>query len=252
MNSNKIYVVPDIHGRQFWHEVENLEDYDLIVFLGDYVDPYPHENIKPEEGLKCLKEVLEFAKSHENVVLLMGNHDSTYMLDPYICECRTDYDNFKEIQSLFRDNKEMFRLAYCVDTDRDRVLFTHAGILPGWLDHFKIEEYDDPFILADTLNNGLQKLVDKFINKDENVIKDQLFRKLSIVSYYRGGWGSAGSCIWSDIREHLAKDKYKDTFQVVGHTQLDEGKIVRFENIACIDSHKVWKLSDVFDADPTK
>lgn len=252
MDSNKIYIVPDIHGRQFWHEVENLEDYDLIVFLGDYVDPYPHENIKPEEGFKCLKEVIEFAKSHDNVVMLMGNHDATYMLDPYICECRTDYDNFQEIRKLFWDNKEMFKLAYCVETDKGNVLFTHAGILPGWLDHFKKEEYDDPFILADTLNNSLHELVDKFINDDKNILNNSFLRKLSIASYYRGGWGNAGSCIWSDIREHLEKEKYTDAFQVVGHTQLNEGSIVRFENIACIDSHKVWKLSDIFDADTTK
>ena len=37
-------IIPDVHGRVFWKEiVKNSED--KIIFLGDYVDPYPGENI---------------------------------------------------------------------------------------------------------------------------------------------------------------------------------------------------------------
>ena len=61
MDSSKVYIVPDVHGRNFWHDVEKLEDYDLIIFLGDYVDPYPDEHVKQVEGLNCLKEIIEFA-----------------------------------------------------------------------------------------------------------------------------------------------------------------------------------------------
>lgn len=252
MDSNRIYVVPDIHGRQFWHDVEKLEDYDLIVFLGDYVDPYPDEGISPEEGLRCLKDVLEFAKTHENVVLLLGNHDATYMLDTYVCECRTDHDNFPEIRKLFRDNKEMFKLAYCIDTNEGQVLFTHAGVLPDWLDGFDKEEYDTPVTLADMLNAKLYELVDGFVKGDKNIIDNSFLRMLSVVSYYRGGWRRAGSCIWSDIREHFEEEKYSEAFQVVGHTQLKEGTIIRLENIACVDSHKVWRLSDILSVDSIK
>lgn len=39
MNSDKIYVIPDIHGRDFWHDIKKIEDYEKIIFLGDYVDP---------------------------------------------------------------------------------------------------------------------------------------------------------------------------------------------------------------------
>lgn len=45
MNSDKIYVIPDIHGRDFWHDIKKIEDYEKIIFLGDYVDPYPHKKI---------------------------------------------------------------------------------------------------------------------------------------------------------------------------------------------------------------
>ena len=75
-----------------------------------------------------------------------------------------------------------------------------------------------------------------------------LFRNLSQVSYYRGGWGSHGSCIWSDIREHVEDPSTLPFFQVVGHTMLDTGKIIKLENIACIDSQKVWNLEEIYQA----
>lgn len=31
-----------------------------------------------------------------------------------------------------------------------------------------------------------------------------------------------------------------------------EGAIIRLENIACIDSHKVWRLSDILSVDSIK
>ena len=40
----KILVLPDIHGRHFWKEpCNNIETYDKVVFLGDYLDPYDFE-----------------------------------------------------------------------------------------------------------------------------------------------------------------------------------------------------------------
>ena len=42
----KLAIVPDVHARDFWREPvkEILKDTDAhIVFLGDYVDPYPFE-----------------------------------------------------------------------------------------------------------------------------------------------------------------------------------------------------------------
>lgn len=36
-----ILIVPDIHGRKFWKEpCSNVDKYEKIIFLGDYLDPY--------------------------------------------------------------------------------------------------------------------------------------------------------------------------------------------------------------------
>lgn len=254
MDSNNIYVVPDVHGRSFWHDVEKLEGYEKIVFLGDYVDPYPDEGVKQEEGMKCLMEVIDFAKSHDNVILLLGNHDATYMLGPSICECRTDYVYFEEIRDLFRKNADMFDLAYCAETENGPVLFTHAGLFKDWLEDEEvgIDAGQSPDWIADGLNQIFHDLAYR-VSIGENVRDDGFFNKLGAVSFYRGGWGAHGSCVWSDIREHYTdEDSLDSAFQVVGHTRLERiGSLIKFGNIACIDSKQIWRLKDVFDADST-
>lgn len=70
---NRILIFPDIHGRTFWQSVDP-KNYDLIIFLGDYVDPYPQEGITPEMALENLNNLVKFKELHPNTVFLTGNH----------------------------------------------------------------------------------------------------------------------------------------------------------------------------------
>ena len=73
-------IIPDIHGRSFWKDAVKGHENEKIIFLGDYTDPYSHEGIEFWEGLQSLREVIEFKKQHlDNVVLLLGNHDLSYI-----------------------------------------------------------------------------------------------------------------------------------------------------------------------------
>ena len=41
-NSNsRILIIPDVHGRTFWRDAVEAAGEMPIVFLGDYLDPYP-------------------------------------------------------------------------------------------------------------------------------------------------------------------------------------------------------------------
>ena len=42
---SNILIIPDIHGRTFWKECIKCREYDEIIFLGDYLDPYSFEGI---------------------------------------------------------------------------------------------------------------------------------------------------------------------------------------------------------------
>ena len=239
---NDIMIVPDVHGRTFWKEAKDFDG--KIIFLGDYVDPYTHyEDVTYEDALANLKEIIEFAKVNENVVLLTGNHDMTYFIDPCVCECRTDWDNFPEIRNLFRDNASMFKLAHYENYNGKDIIFTHACLHDAWLVssgcicedakskvYWLNEEFDK------VKNNGFDK-------------RDAFVHKLSVVSWERGGWGSIGSVVWGDVREcsGFLKDESKP-INIFGHTQLNEdGAVANIGNCFCIDSRKCFSLNELLN-----
>ena len=187
----KILVNGDIHGRDFWKEPCNeIDKFDKLVFLGDYLDPYGFEDITVRDAIENFKNIIDFAKNNmDKVVLLLGNHDMPYFSKTYksfsMWHCRHAYDDYDEIAKIFEKNKNLFKIAHV----EDDVLFTHAGCTSGWLkdvftEQYKITSLDD---LAFSLNNLLNT---------ENGL-----RYLYMVSRERGGYDFNGSCIWADKNE---------------------------------------------------
>ena len=100
----KILIIPDVHGRTFWKPaIKLVDEYDRIIFLGDYLDAYDYKAKRVEED--NFKEILEFAnKNKEKVVLLLGNHDCVYLLDLLTCS-RYNWQKAADYKKLFVDNK---------------------------------------------------------------------------------------------------------------------------------------------------
>ena len=71
----KYLILSDLHLREFWKDPVSKWDGN-IIFLGDYVDPYPHEF--PDgipDPLIGLQEVFDFADTNrDRVTILIGNH----------------------------------------------------------------------------------------------------------------------------------------------------------------------------------
>lgn len=141
----RVLVIPDIHGRVFWQEDVTTQMADIdsqaidVVFLGDYVDPYPLEGITDEQAIKGFREIIGFAKDRDNVHLLLGNHGMQYFKEKLICEwdyCRycTEYED--EIKTLFRDNHTLFKIAWQTTVNGRNYMFTHAGIVKEWISYF--------------------------------------------------------------------------------------------------------------------
>ena len=120
----KILIVPDVHGRDFWREAIK-EDYDKIVFLGDYLDHYYGESTR-EHDIETLKDIIDIKKSNpDKVILLIGNHDCPYIWKEYgealgSYWCRHDYDNHGEISRLFTDNLDLFQIAWECENEKYR------------------------------------------------------------------------------------------------------------------------------------
>lgn len=220
--NNKVLIIPDIHGLDFWEKP--CKEWDgIIIFLGDYTDPYPPTS--NEESLKNLKKLVEFNKTTKCTCrFLLGNHDYSYLTDfaPY----RMDNNHKEEIKSLLNE----LNLTICtyINTSKVTYLFSHAGITNGWMQGF--DYTSTPMVIP----NG-------FI--DNKFIKNKLER----IPYSRGGNYNFGSCIWNSLSdfeyENHKNDSLSNTYQIFGHTLTNRPEPIINEDFAMLNCHQSFVLN---------
>lgn len=223
-------IIPDVHGRDFWKDPIQDNPEEEVIFLGDYLDPYPAEGITQEKAVEVFMEILGLKKSRPTeVTLLLGNHDLMY-LDPTHKShcCRHDWVRDSEIAGLFLEDLGNFKVAH----EAEGHIFSHAGIHPTWL-----SRHSDLF--GESIKTSVEAL-------NKRLWERPTLDALCEFSSFRGGWEYiVGSPVWSDVREWFLKDAPEsDVPQIFGHTQLNEGKIVEYNNIKCIDCKRAFKLSN--------
>ena len=214
----KTIVVPDIHGRTFWKDLKTkYRDFEgKIVFLGDYVDPYKDENINWPETVENLKEIIEFARNNDNVILLLGNHDYHYSYDFGLCS-RFSVSYYKELHKIYTSNIDLFKIIY--HDERNNILYSHAGVTTGWLKDVNIKLKD-----VNSLMHG-----------------DRPY-DLWMVSRNRGGLDNNASPLWVCALDHHQKEDSLDDnmIQIFGHTQLSNDYLEINPNKYCIDSRQLF------------
>ena len=235
-------IIPDVHGRDFWRDsvIKTLTNTSAnIVFLGDYTDPYSSE-WKPNFDCKQhtvdnFKEIIELKKQNpDRITLLLGNHDCGYAIGDNICTSRMDWKHKSKLEELFKENRELFQIAEEHDIAGRHFVFSHAGILKGWVRSVWGDEADDTdFKVVDRLNNA-------WLTNDHTILN-----RLGDYDTYRG-WGGFqyGSPVWSDIRSWdrvTPEETYG--FNIVGHTQLDDRQVV-LDQIADLDCRKAFYIDD--------
>lgn len=250
----KICIIPDVHGRSFWEEacLGRADEFDKIVFLGDYVAPYPWEGISNERAIEVFRAVLDFKeKNPEKVVLLFGNHDWTY-LNPDVCRSRIDRENWDLLNAMFRGNIKSFDLAWETEIDGRRFFFSHAGVRKGWFDEWvkdKLFKWDgDGLPPADYFNNLFHSAYDDCSKPGSESTAQDLEAAIFVYSKYRGwgGWDD-GSIVWADIREYSAnggedyKSDYENVVFICGHTQC-EGEPIITETVMDLDCRRAFVL----------
>lgn len=218
--SSRLFVVPDIHGRDFWKKIlPTFSDLDQVVFLGDYLDPYFYEGIDFPKALENFKRIIEFKKSKpEHVHLLVGNHDIHYIESDYGCS-RYNATYSQEAEKLFRENKDLFDLYLrYLDTEKDKtLLFTHAGIADSWL-----ESYSEMFKVGEV------RSLDAVCTYLESMKDPSMYveSRLNDIGRMRGNYytSGAGGPFWCDIRELMMSLPEWDqrVTQIVGHTQMEK------------------------------
>ncbi len=241
-------IVPDVHGRHFWHRaVPHAKAGGRVIFLGDYIDPYPQEDIDPQEAIGEFKRIIEFAgRFPENVVLLLGNHDLHYFTrEPSRMEGGSlDDDNGELIRSLFLDNRHLFTMTFSMEVGDRLWLFSHAGILRGWV------RENMPSILSmegkdrDRALEASRRLNDMWTDFDYGKDRPNFIdRYLAQVSSLRGGGFEFGSPVWADYREFDKetgqRTSFEGVYQVFGHSQQHYGPLMT-DSYALLDCRRMF------------
>lgn len=209
----RIIIFPDIHGRTFWRRPYNKYKNDpetLFIFLGDYFDPYPDiDGITPEDAYKNFEDIWEACKDNKNVIFLLGNHDWHYLpMQWNSYGCRRSKFYLKTISDFFIRNLDKFDIGYEFYIKDKCYLFTHAGVLNGWVkDNFDIE-------------NSREAYTSQFLNNLK--YSDKFQKTLWQISASRFGEDPYGSPLWADIFEHELEgnefNKEYNIYQIFGHT----------------------------------
>lgn len=187
----KIIVIGDTHGHDSWKDIVNNEEYDLVVFLGDYLDSF---SVRPETIANNLEDIIEFKRNNrDKVILLWGNHDHSYAFNE---QC-SGFNELGELlycpilNSALKEN--LFDIIFIYDD----IIMSHAGISEYWLKN--VAKLDDV----------------KNINWDN--INPKCLNWNSLTGYDGYGDTISQSPIW--IRPYsLNISKVNGYRQIVGHT----------------------------------
>ena len=225
---DRLIIIPDVHGRRFWRDAVKEHPDGNFIFLGDYLDPYPSEEIEDKEAVQGLRDIIQFKKDHpEKVILLWGNHDLHYLYPDELLGWRYDADNAERNAHLFWDNQELFQIAHETEAGGKRFLFSHAGVGRHWLED-NFPKLDTDSVTAELLN--------------DLVGYPPFMSALGDVSFYRGGGKLVGSMVWADVHEFQYEGNWlPDTVQVFGHTQMD-APLNYEDRVYCLDCRRAFYL----------
>ena len=228
--NKKILIVPDVHGRTFWKSAMKSGDFEKIVFLGDYTDPYEMEGITNREALKNFISIITFKLQYpEKVVLLLGNHDLHYYSQYYYelaGGVRYDPITAVSLQRLFAKYRSEFQLAWETNWGSKHYLFSHAGITQSWLKrNMKLIMKPDA--------RHLNRLIHSY----------EGLESLAQVGEMRWGDYPSGSIVWADVEELLVSNPISDIYQIVGHSMQFDGPIIT-DKFACLDCRVAFSLDN--------
>lgn len=227
MESNSIIICSDIHCRDFWKPVLQIQD-KPIVFLGDYLDPYDYEGFSFEHGLDNLEQIIQFKKDNpDRVTLLVGNHDFNTL---WQMDWASRFKPSQRAFNLYKDNLSLFDLYKVIG----KVLFSHAGICKGWYDVHSI------------------KNIISFLDKQWNEYLSHQYSNSHLAIFDCGAarWGFEpyGGPLWHDVSESYEKNPI-NYVQIYGHSQLYQTGYTLKANIEglpmyCCDSRAIFEYKN--------
>lgn len=230
-------IIPDIHGRDFWNipAVLNRRGKEHILFLGDYLDPYPFEGINNALAYDNLLDIVEMKKEHpDEVTLLLGNHDLHYLHEP-LFGGRFDRDHALRNREFFEKNAGLFQMTFEAELGGKKYLFSHAGVRRGWvLNNLKF--------LGDCALEQVPVVLNELWL--EPARRRTLYAVLCDIPFSRWGNTEFGSPVWSDVEDiDDSVEEIEGVYQIFGHTQQETDPVIK-EHFACLDCRRPFRLDN--------
>ena len=131
----KVLAVGDIHTK-IWiidRVREIAENYDKIIFVGDYADDWGKQ---PMDSINTWKELRSFSHSNPNVELVIGNHDYIYLHKTP--SSQGGYSGGTQFMLDLPENKPLkdWLSSLPVKLDIDGVRYSHAGFTDTFNNEF--------------------------------------------------------------------------------------------------------------------
>lgn len=138
----KVLAIGDIHTKTWIIDkvVNHMNEYDAIVFVGDYADnwdAWPEDTIQTWDALAALSQ-------HPKVHCVMGNHDYAYV---HHLEC-SGHQTLTQLLIDAPENKEtkQWLQELPVSVELDGGVYSHAGYVKGWDEvNHSLWAYNSPF-----------------------------------------------------------------------------------------------------------
>ena len=228
-----ILAIGDVHGREVLSRIRP-ENYDMVVFLGDYADSHYGDDYPDAVILENLQHIIAFKKAWpDKVALLLGNHDVHYMYSGEVSGCSGFRQSMLgDLQRLFMESSSLFDMAY----QYENTLFTHAGVSNAWYREYNAAIHSELRKIMEQENIAMPAtLAGKF-----NLLRStETGRRILFVVSGLRTWPQdlmqSGGIVWAD-QEETDYDFLKGYHQVVGHTVVKaiEKKMDPFDDSSSI------------------
>lgn len=234
---SKTIIIPDIHNLvEIADKIVSFHpDHSKVIYTGDYFDSHRGQNQidLAKNTAKWLKEKLSNPKN----IMLMGNHDVSYMFKGQAGSWCSGFTLEKSVVINEIMGEDFFKLKPF--HFENGILFSHAGVtrhLFGFGENYEVS----------TFLENLKNVTSAGIHSMSNGLSHPIFG----AGYSRGGSNNWGGITWADFSEHHPIDGIP---QIFGHTVretpefrfVNTNKKTRSHNVFCATVLHEPKLLDL-------
>jgi predicted phosphodiesterase len=222
INSGRVLLLSDLHQDVFYAEKALENNFDHVVFMGDYFDTLKKIDNEKIYGMEAMCKWLsdKYIELGDRATWLIGNHDVSYLagrklrdqthrLKNFVCSGYTNKKRCKYSKYINLDWEQSLQLAVQVG----KYTISHAGFSPTYMPHIN---NDNP------IEEGIKNMCNEWNKVRSNFMLGES-HWIAMAGYCRGGGSPVGGPTWLDWNHEFTE--IQDINQIVGHTTTPSTEI---------------------------